>query len=86
MSRIRRHRFGPLSELAHVRALFQARAIAAIIGPAIWRTDKGDTLLLTDKRLQVIECPGVTPQAGVRVDTPSGSDANHFNRFHEGVQ
>lgn len=43
-----------LSGLARVRALFQARALAAIIGPAIWRTDKGDTLLLTADALKII--------------------------------
>ena len=79
------HSADVLSDLAKVKALFQMRAIATVMGcPSIIRDVDGDGLMLTVEPLQFI--PAGRTQEGAGVDTPSDSSANDFNRFHEAVQ
>ena len=74
-----------LADLAKVKSLFQMRQIATVMGcPSIIRDVDGDGLMLTVEPLQFI--PAGRTQEGAGVDTPSGSSANDFNRFHEAVQ
>ncbi|KKW92660.1 hypothetical protein YP76_06920 [Sphingobium chungbukense] len=60
-----------LADLARAKALFQMRAIAAVLGaPAIIRDVDGDGLMLTVEPLQFLR---VVEGSADRADPPSGS-------------
>lgn len=75
-----------LADLNRVKALFQMRALATAMGcPSIIRDVDGDGLMLTVDPLKFIPiASGRNPQAGARVDTPSGSSANNLNILSHG--